>query len=372
MDTICYKKDKVGLTNLEKNFLAAIQDEPTIVELLLLAMYNMAFSHPYMRYVRGPGVEHVNLLDLGPLHRNITDHYHKIIADPDLVIGANASGATGTFDGHTWHNKTVAKAVQEWIPKILYFRDAFVVFMEGCLETWTRFTSEFEAGGLIDGLTAEEREAAWMPATNDINEGALGTLRITMRRKPCLTLHQFNARFMYNQNKTQEWMDKTLTDDDLIYLRQQAQKLDESKPELKRKAEQVEADEAAAKAKRAKITEQIKKKDEALEKLRNVVLVLEEQKIRQLGVKAVKEQLNVYCISDSEVPIKAWLNKAGPEGQREHIEALLAAIARMRARGLSDPRSDTSDEVLQASEGSSRMVRGDYIYISEDEEDGET
>ncbi len=59
--------------------------------------------------------------------------------------------------------------------------------------------------------------------------------------------------------------------------------------------------------------------------------MLEEQKIRQLGVKAVKEQLDVYCISDSEVPIKAWLNKAGPEGQREHIEALLAAIARMHA-----------------------------------------
>ncbi len=62
----------------------------------------------------------------------------------------------GTFDGHTWHNKTVAKAVREWIPKIPYFHNAFVVFMEGCLETWTRFTSEFEAGGLIDGLTAEE------------------------------------------------------------------------------------------------------------------------------------------------------------------------------------------------------------------------
>lgn len=128
-------------------------------------------------------------------------------------------------------------------------------------------------------------------------------------------------------------------------------------------------DEAAAKA---KITEQIKKKDEALEKLWNVVLMLEEQKIRQLGVKAVKEQLDVYRILDSEVPIKAWLNKAGPEGQRERIEALLAAVACMCARGLSDPRSDTSDEVLQASEGSSRMVRGDYIYISEDEEDGET
>jgi hypothetical protein len=44
----------------------------------------------------------------------------------------------------------------------------------------THFTSEFAPGGLIDEATAEERELAWMPATNDENEGALGSFRVLM------------------------------------------------------------------------------------------------------------------------------------------------------------------------------------------------
>lgn len=86
---------------------------------------------------------------------------------------------------------------------------------------------------MIDGLTAKERDATWMPATNDVNEGALGTLRITMQRKPHLTLHQFNTCFMFNWNETQDWMDKELTDEDHAYIRQMARDLDKSRPELK-------------------------------------------------------------------------------------------------------------------------------------------
>lgn len=136
MGTICYKKEKAGLTNLEKNFLAAIQNEPTITELLLLALYNLAFSHSYMWYVCGPGTKHINLSDLGLLHQNMTNHYKKIMANPELVIGASATGATGTFDGYPWYNEAVARAVQEWILKILYFCEVFIAFMEGCLDTW--------------------------------------------------------------------------------------------------------------------------------------------------------------------------------------------------------------------------------------------
>ncbi len=100
-------------------------------------------------------------------------------------------------------------------------------------------------------------------------------------------------------------MDKMLTDDNLVYLCQQAWKLDKSKPDLKRRAEQVEADEAVVKARQAKIMEQQKKKNEVVEKLQTVILVLDEVKIRQLSVKAVKEQLAVYHIYDLAMPIKA-------------------------------------------------------------------
>ncbi len=78
--------------------------------------------------------------------------------------------------------------------------------------------------------------------------------------------------------------------------------------------------------------------EKIVENLCNIVLVLEEDKIWRLGVKAIKEQLDVYRHYDSAVPIKARLNKTGPEGQREQIDALLGAIERMRASGLTDPR----------------------------------
>jgi len=41
--------------------------------------------------------------------------------------------------------------------------------------TWKKFTSEFAPGGLIDKATADERKLVWMPSTNDVNEGALGS-----------------------------------------------------------------------------------------------------------------------------------------------------------------------------------------------------
>jgi len=41
-------------------------------------------------------------------------------------------------------------------------------------------TSEFAPDGLIDQSMAEEKELAWMPATNDGNEGALGAFHIQM------------------------------------------------------------------------------------------------------------------------------------------------------------------------------------------------
>jgi len=52
---------------------------------------------------------------------------------------------------------------------------ATVTFFKGAAETWERFTTEFAPGGMIDIATADQRERAWLPATNDICEGALGS-----------------------------------------------------------------------------------------------------------------------------------------------------------------------------------------------------
>ena len=77
-----------------------------------------------------------------------------------------------------------------------------------------RFTSEFAPGGLIDEATVEEKEMAWMPRTNDVNEGALGSFRGLMRRQPCLSLLQYNAQAMYFLNNTPAFMQSFFKDED--------------------------------------------------------------------------------------------------------------------------------------------------------------
>ena len=52
---------------------------------------------------------------------------------------------------------------------------------------------EFHEGGMIDNTTAEEKEKAWMPPTNDANEGALGTFRTHIRCKLNTTMLTYNA-----------------------------------------------------------------------------------------------------------------------------------------------------------------------------------
>jgi len=100
------------------------------------------------------------------------------------------------------------------------------VFFEGAAETWKHFTSEFAPGGLIDEAIVEERELAWMPATNDENEGALGSFRQLMRKQPQLTLLSHNALAMFFHNNTQAFMAAKFTEvEDHQYLHKLAREI---------------------------------------------------------------------------------------------------------------------------------------------------
>ena len=94
-----------------------------------------------------------------------------------------------------------------------------IAFFTGADETWTRFTSEFVPGGLIDAATTEERNLAWMPATNDENEGALGSFRKLIRQQPQLTMQGYNGLTMFFRNNTELFMEaKFTTDEDHKFL----------------------------------------------------------------------------------------------------------------------------------------------------------
>ena len=101
-------------------------------------------------------------------------------------------------------------------PQLPHLQPVLVAFFKGALITFERFTSEFAPGSPIDLASATEKELAWMPPTNDVNEGALGSYRIYIRKKPTITVQQYNALTMFNFNYTEEWMDKEFTAEDLV------------------------------------------------------------------------------------------------------------------------------------------------------------
>ncbi|KAI0081928.1 hypothetical protein K474DRAFT_1586708, partial [Panus rudis PR-1116 ss-1] len=86
LDIIANKKDTPGLNHLESNVLAALNDIPTLIELAVLGLYGQVVTHPYMRVVRGKGLENINLLDLGPLHKELITYHERIITNPSGKI----------------------------------------------------------------------------------------------------------------------------------------------------------------------------------------------------------------------------------------------------------------------------------------------
>jgi len=81
---------------MELNIWTAMNDKLYKSELAAIAIYGQAISKPYMRAVRA---RNTNYLSLKTLHRNIVLHCQKIIADPALVVGPDASHVTGALDG---------------------------------------------------------------------------------------------------------------------------------------------------------------------------------------------------------------------------------------------------------------------------------
>ena len=246
------RKDKSCYSNMEENLVKALNDIPTRTELAVLALYAQSVSHPYMKAIRENS--ETNALDLGPLNKKIELFIRRIIEDPTFLVGENVTSETGTFDGQAWRSKEVVDKINKLAPELPNLKGAIVSFFGGAYESWKRFTSEYSPGGLIDEATQEEKDLAWMPTTNDINEGALGQFRVMIRRQPQLTLLQYNARTMFSRNKTATFMDEMFSEDTHKYIRDLARVKDDSEKERKtqivKHAEERIAVRVAAKKKR--------------------------------------------------------------------------------------------------------------------------
>ncbi|EIM84711.1 uncharacterized protein STEHIDRAFT_60676, partial [Stereum hirsutum FP-91666 SS1] len=164
------RKTHPGFTNLEQNCYNSIVDIPTLTEMAALVVLGNAVCYPFMHYVRDPGSEKLNVLSLGPIHTKVKAHLRKLIADPSLVLNPNASWKIGCLNSREWEHEDAMNAVWELAPQAPHLTPVTVRCLQGALETWERFSEEFNEGGLIAGATGEERELGFMPSTNDHSE----------------------------------------------------------------------------------------------------------------------------------------------------------------------------------------------------------
>ncbi|TFY78907.1 hypothetical protein EWM64_g5098, partial [Hericium alpestre] len=169
------RKEKRTFTNLELNVYKALHDILTITELCVLTLYSQSISHPYLREVRSADQKHTNVLDLGPLHEKVIAHCRKIIENSDILLASDATHEEGTLDGQNWERPEAFYVVQKLKGDLPHLSNVLVAFFEGALETWERFVKEYMTDGSFASLTPSLCAQAWMQATNDDNEGTLGS-----------------------------------------------------------------------------------------------------------------------------------------------------------------------------------------------------
>ena len=284
------KKQNRKPSHMEKNLWNALHDQPTLTELAVLALYAQSISHPYMRVVRKPDQE-INMLDLGSFHHKVLEHMNRIIENPDLLLDNNSSSETGALDGLPWESAEIFQAIQKMKTQLPHFQSLLVEFFKGAADTWKRFISEFAPGGLIDESTADEKDLAWMPATNDANEGALGSFRVLMRSQPQLTVLHYNAQRMFQQNDTEAFMATKFTQsEDHQFIRKEARKVEFSKMDKKRKQEIIVFHEEKITQKK----EAAERKEKKKAQISQLELVLDKEKIQKLAGQKLKDQLAAF------------------------------------------------------------------------------
>lgn len=328
MEWIKDGKDKPEFTNIEKNIYYGLQDVPTQTELAVLTLYAQAISHPYMRSVRGPGTEQVNMLNLGPLHLKVQQHMEAVISHPKILLPSYGSYQTGTMDGKPWQNPEAIQAICELSPSFPHLESVLVAFFKGALVTWKRFTSEFGEGGQIDQATAEEKEKASMPPTNDVNEGALGAVKSYLRRNPNATMHYYNALAMFKFNRTAAFVKEVFIAEDYAYARKEARKKDGAHLEKERKAALIAYKDLQIAKQKEKLAQRTEQRNMEEARLANIQQLKDINDVDiNMTVAQLKDQLEIYRGLVDGIPLKSHLKT-----KAVMVEALKVAITKHKEK----------------------------------------
>ncbi|RXW14912.1 hypothetical protein EST38_g10937 [Candolleomyces aberdarensis] len=289
------KKNKHRWSHMEQNLWDALHDAPTLCELVILGLYAEVIGIPYITKIREHAQNKVNMLDLGPLHNDVYKHMQILSAKPgQLLVGdPTVSHLTSVLYGNTWSNPTFIEIIHSMGPSLPNITNLLGAFFAGACATWKRFTSEFAPGGLIDEASQEEKELAWIMPTNDINEGALGSFRVMMRRQPQLSLTGYNAQAMYFHNDTQAFVKKHfVTPEDLKFVHTVAR--ENSGEDWRCRKEIIEHGKKCAAEKVARREKRQKQAEDKRSRLDQLQLVFDKNKVPDLKGDRLKDMLDKF------------------------------------------------------------------------------
>jgi hypothetical protein len=272
----------------------------------------------------------LNHLNLGPFHDRLQSHIKDLIERPELLLDPTSPASMATLDGKEFDNPRAVASVHEQLSQFPSICPLLLGFLKGSLETWERFSSQFASDGLIRSLSDSEKDLAFMPATNDANEGALGQWRVFARAKPNSTIQHFSGASAFFRNDTQAFMDAKFQADDHQYIMRQARALDANGSTKKFQEELLGYQQNIATSKREKIEQWATKLRELMDRLRGVTLITHSDKIRALKNAEIDEQLDVYrrVIGDTEVPKKCQVKVRALK-----LDALFEAVDRQNEYG---------------------------------------
>ncbi|KAF8869688.1 hypothetical protein BD779DRAFT_1614354 [Infundibulicybe gibba] len=323
------KKENRSFNHMESNVFKGLKDIPTLTEMCALTLYSLAITHPYMRVVRGSGDRRINALELGPLHERVSAHCAAIIANPQLLLAPDADFTRGALDGSVWERPEAFFSVQLLAPSLPDLEGCLISCFEGALETWGRFSTEFTAGGTISRLTEGEKQRAWIPATNDHNEGALGGLRQALRRAPNMSLTSYNSWTMYKRNDTSSFVSTVLTPADHAFTRREARRLNTMGLEKQQRQRQAQCDQEAVDEKHKRDIERKKKVDAQEAALDGIVPELDVEVIRNAGgrfsVSQITSQINWHRRHDKHIPSKTVIQRMRKD---DKLIQLIVAVER--------------------------------------------
>jgi len=402
MDAIRDAKDRPGETNIEKNFSEALKDIPTLTELAVLSLYFITVSQPFMVHVR----KNHNILRLREFFERKIMFLQNIINDPSLLTGDTISCKTALLDGEEW-SETAAKlisVIQALKPTLPDLDNILAAFFRGAHQTFVeRFSDEFREGSGIDTMTTVELDQLYFSATNDSNEGGLGSWRCGQARRPAESLQKFNASFLATRNDTESFMAHKLNDEgNQAYLRGTARDRDRSGHQKKIIEAQIRADEVKIRENRQKVANRAEKRDQTVAALLKTVseLAVTEEEVEQIKLKTdLNSQLDCYREiekilmpadiapltrepadrhSGRDVQLETVPAKSKIKTNPERIHELKQAAGRFRAHGGTKEKATSMlfscfklpETVEIAYVNAATVVNhpGDALYISDDED----